>query len=838
MVFEQIRKGLKQEPPVIGLLKQHKWASDAQKQDLIQKFMALPNLEVEDLVWTATDQTPEIRSAGLQLLKRQDPKAALPALTPLLRTRSEAVRRAVQKFIKDVAGEGLAAFLHEQSERGDDFTRLAVIDLSRDLPPERAFPILKKIIPDPHPVLRSRALKAISEHSTPATAHQAANIALPLLQDDDEEIRLAALAVLEKNPSENLITHVLGMARSTSTRVIETAFVSLSRLLPTAQKDHTGDILPLLGDGNAAVRKGALGLLAKMPPDRVSLEFVKTYKDSYSWVRDRAMAAASEGMPNFVPLLLQLSRHPDPAVAEGALEMSLSVDDARAIPVWLYLLRHPDWWTRSCAVECLGKHGAGREDVLNALLAMLQDPEIAMGAAAALGQLADPRSVNHLFQLFQKAQPHPDDQVEILDSMAAVGAKVPQMGPWMAQLAANTAVDMRVREKARRLVGKLQGDAARDAIPRVVFTPKSVDLSAIAEPKLIDFLADLVAKGGSDFHIATGFQPHRRIHGILEPVEAPVISAERAETLLREVLSDEEWQTFMRERQLDVCLKIQGLGRFRANFFSQRAGLDASFRAIPQNLPILEEIGLPESVWEVTRFTQGLVLVTGPAGCGKSTTLAALVNKVNETRAGHIITIEDPIEFIHPNKESLVNQRQVPHHTASFARALKAALREDPDVIMVGEMRDLETIALAISASETGHLVFGTLSTTTATATMDRVINSFPAGQQGQIRSMISESLKAVISQALLPRRGGYGRVAAFEILRNNAAVAAMVRDGKNYQLPSILQTGQLSGMNTMDQALLKLIDEGKITPEVGMDRAVKKEPFEKMMQEERLALA
>jgi twitching motility protein PilT len=518
--------------------------------------------------------------------------------------------------------------------------------------------------------------------------------------------------------------------------------------------------------------------------------------------------------------------------------MSLSVDDPRAIPVWLYLLRHPDWWTKCCAIECLGKHGTGREDVVNGLIAMLADPELSMAAAAALGAIADPRAANHLFQLFQKAQGEVEDQVEILDAMAGVGTKVPQMGPWMAQLANNTGFDLRLREKARRLVGRLQGDAARDAIPKIVAVPKPVDLAATPEPKLVDFLADLAARGGSDFHLATGFQPHRRIHGMLEPVDAPPISAERAEKLLREVLNEGEWQKFMKDRQLDICLKVEGLGRFRANFFSQRAGLDASFRAIPQNLPILEELGLPESAWEVTHYTQGLVLVTGPAGCGKSTTLAALVNKINETRAGHIITVEDPIEFVHPNKECLVNQRQVPHQTVSFARALKAALRQDPDVIMVGELRDLETIALAISASETGHLVFGTLSTTTATATIDRVINSFPAGQQAQIRSMISESLKAVISQALLPRIGGYGRVAAFEILRGTPAVSSIVREGKTYQLPSMLQTGQLSGMNTMDQALLKLVEEGKISPEVAMDRALKKEPFEKLLQEERLAFA
>ncbi len=231
------------------------------------------------------------------------------------------------------------------------------------------------------------------------------------------------------------------------------------------------------------------------------------------------------------------------------------------------------------------------------------------------------------------------------------------------------------------------------------------------------------------------------------------------------------------------------------------------------------------------------MLVTGPSGCGKSTTLAALIDRINETRPCHIITVEDPVEFVHPNKEALVNQRQVPHHTASFARALKAALREDPDVILVGEMRDLETISLAITASETGHLVLGTLHTTNAPSTVDRVISSFPPGQQGQIRVMLADSLKAVVSQALLPRRGFAGRVAAFEILRTTPAVAALIREGKTHQIPSALQTGQLSGMCTMDQSLMKLCEEGKVDPELAMEKAVKKEPFEKLIAEERQAL-
>lgn len=838
MVLDKIRKGLRPEPPIVAQLRTHQWTTDAQRKDLIEKFLALENPELEDLTWTATDPQPDIRSAGLSLLKRRpDTRAALDALVPSLRTRSEAVRRAVQRFIQEIAGAELTPFLQDLSVTGDDFARLAVLELARNLPSETAFGIFKKILSDPNPRLRARALRAVSDAQLPGTSALAATLALPLLQDEDEEIRLSALTVLERNPSEALITHVIDLARSGSPRVIEAAFAALKQLLPTAQADHTAEILPLMADGNAAVRGGAVGLVEKLPPDFLARKFLETFHGAFSWVRDRALDTAVKGLPTFLPALLRLTQDLTPATAHAAAEMTLNVTDARAVPVWIGLLQHPDWWIKHRTLEALGKYGRGQEVVFPHLLAGLQDAEMCLSAASALGDFADPRAAGPLFDAFKLAVERPDDQLEMLDAMGRLGAVEPRVGNVLAKISTLTNLDMRVREKASRLVGRLQGEDARKALPAIV-SAVAVDLSVVSGTQLVDFLLDTVNRHASDFHIATGFVPHRRMNGTLEPLEMPTVTREQATQWIREVLTDAEWQTLQHDRQLDTCLKIKGLGRFRANFFSQRCGFDASFRVVPNEIPSLHEIGLPEHVWDVARFTQGLVLVTGPAGCGKSTTLAAILDRVNESRRGHIITIEDPVEFVHTNKECLVNQRQVPHHTVSFSRALRAALREDPDVILIGEMRDLETISLAISASETGHLVLGTLHTTSAGATIDRIINAFPPGQQSQIRAMIADSIKAVITQALLPRAGGHGRIAAFEILRGTPAVSALIRESKTFQIPSALQTGQLSGMNTMDQALLKLAEEGKVDLEAALDRAVKKEPFEKILSEERLAIA
>jgi twitching motility protein PilT len=836
LVLEKLR--LRGEPAVVTHLREHKWTSEEQKKELLQKFESLSNPDPEHVVWTAVDAMPEIRAAGVALLRKRNDRAGLAALLPLLRTRSEAVRRAVQRFLKEAAGNQFSPFLLEISAHGDDWARLSSLDMAKDLPAETAFDVAKRVLTASNPTVRARALKAVSEMSFPGSANLAANLAVPLLQDENEEIRYSALSVLEKNPNETYFPDVLQMARTGSARVMEASFNALKRLLSTAKQDHTPEIVPLLADGNATVRAGTVSLLLPLAPDLLARRILEHFRGSFVWVRDRAVETATAGLPNFVTALLALTNDPDPAFAKAASEMTLALTDTHAIPVWLKLVDDPDFWVRSRAVESLGRHGQGRDEVLSRVLDVLKDPDLAIMAASALGDLKDPRAASPLFESFKNNMTRTDVQLECLDAMAKLAKLEPRVGPVLAKIAQTPQVEAKVREKARRLVGRVQGDAARDAIPEIEGEFHEVDLTSNpGSAKLVEFLADTVQRGASDLHLAPGFVPHHRQQGLLEPIDMPTMTRARAIQLIREVLPDEDWKRLEKERHLDVCLKIAGLGRFRANFFSTRSGFDASFRVIPRAIPRLEEIGLPESVSDLLRLTQGLVLVTGPSGCGKSTTLAALIDRINETRPCHIITVEDPIEFVHPGKEALVNQRQVPQHTVSFARALKAALREDPDVILVGEMRDLETISLAITASETGHLVFGTVHTTNAPATIDRILNSFPAGQQDQIRVMLADSLKAVISQALLPRRGIAGRIAAFEIMRLTPAVSALIREGKTHQLPSLLQTGQLHGMCTMDQSLLRLVEDGKIDPELALEKALKKEPFEKLLAEERQAL-
>ena len=345
--------------------------------------------------------------------------------------------------------------------------------------------------------------------------------------------------------------------------------------------------------------------------------------------------------------------------------------------------------------------------------------------------------------------------------------------------------------------------------------------------QLDKFFRTAVSYKASDLYFTTGVKPVLRIQGNLTIVEEhPVITPDMAKEFIFETMNEVQQKTFTEKWDIDYALEIPGVARFRANAFFQRKGMGATFRLIPSLVQTMDELGLPPQLKKTTTYQNGIVLVTGPTGAGKSTTLAAIINEINNSQKMHIITIEDPIEFVHENKLSVIDQREVGSHTSSFSRALRAALREDPDVILVGEMRDLETMALAITAAETGHLVFATAHTSGADKTVDRIIDSFPADQQNQIRVQFSESLRCIVWQNLLPRKDGNGRVGAYEILFNNHAIANMIRGNKTYQIPSTMETGLAEGMQTMKRSIGMLVEQGVVSEEI----AVENLPEEKEM--------
>jgi len=335
----------------------------------------------------------------------------------------------------------------------------------------------------------------------------------------------------------------------------------------------------------------------------------------------------------------------------------------------------------------------------------------------------------------------------------------------------------------------------------------------------------------SDLHLVSGSQPILRIRGEMERVKYDILDNDSVRSLLYEITPEEKIKAFEETGDIDFAYEVPGLARYRANFFMQKNGIGAVFREIPQTILTVEQLNLPPIVKRLAMMPKGLVLVTGPTGSGKSTTLAAIIDAANKSRRDHIITIEDPIEFVHESKECIVNHREVGTHTKSFSVALRGALRQDPDIILVGEMRDLETISLALEAASTGHLVFGTLHTQSAPKTIDRVIDVFPANQQEKIRTTLSESLKAVIAQSLFKRIDVKGRVAALEILIVTYAISNLIREAKTYQIPSLMQAGRQHGMQSLDDAIENLLQKRMISAEEAYLKCIDKQKFARFLR-------
>jgi len=348
---------------------------------------------------------------------------------------------------------------------------------------------------------------------------------------------------------------------------------------------------------------------------------------------------------------------------------------------------------------------------------------------------------------------------------------------------------------------------------------------------LDDLLREAVERGGSDLHIVARMPPVIRISSEMVQTDHPPVQPSEVYNLICSILTPEQVQTLKRELELDFSYSIPGVARFRGNVIFQRGTLAAAIRVVPFNIPKLDGLGLPPDVKRLCGLPRGLVLVTGPTGSGKSTTLAAMIDYINEHYALNIVTIEDPIEFLHQHKKSIVRQREIGIDTHSFSRALRQVLRHDPDVIMIGEMRDAESMGIAITAAETGHLVLSTLHTQTAPLTISRLVDTFPAGMKDQIRQQLSNSLRAVISQQLVPHASGKGRVLAVEYMIDTPAVRSLIREGKEHQLYSAIQTGQKQGMQTMDQALVNLVRAGKITYDSAVEYCVDKQELDRLLK-------
>lgn len=686
--------------------------------------------------------------------------------------------------------------------------------------PSRELWLTKAVTEGPGPV-RLTAVRGLAQDGQ---AQKQLDLFIRAAKDADSEVSAAALEAIIALPDQRVIDLMIDRFAHGDATSREKAAQYLrhqARLEPKRMRER---MLHLMGEGEDATRRLSVEiLLATGERQDVLLDILRFSTDLVGWLRTRILETLQTFGDTLLEPALALLSHTDEHIRTNALVLAEQFNDPRVVEPVTRLLQAPDWWLRITACDTLGR--LKDERAVPALVAALADEDTRWAAIDALAQIGSSLALKPLVQMLR--DPRAEVRLEVVRAFSRFDD--PRLVPYLQQLMEkdpSTEVRTRAGEVARALSAKLNlSPTGKEA------QTSAVDSSTISNP-VDKLLAQIREQGASDLHISVGEPPIMRRNGRLDRVEGwkplPAASTAKAITSL---LTERQRERLESEGEVDLCYAIPEVGRYRVNAFRQRKGICAAFRVISNTPPTFPDIRLPGRLTELLDYHQGLIVVSGPASSGKSTTLAAIINLINESKASHIITLEDPIEFVHPVKSALVNQREVGKHTESFARALRGALREDPDVIMVGELRDPETMRMALEAAETGHLVIATMHTTSAVQTVERLVQSFPPEEQGQVRMGLSESLKWVISQSLIPRADGKGRVAVFELLKCTFSIGNLIRDDKTFQIPSLMQIGRRAGMQTVDMALMDLVEAQLITPEVAWARAVNPETFAPLCQ-------
>ncbi|HXK10045.1 MAG TPA: PilT/PilU family type 4a pilus ATPase [Vicinamibacteria bacterium] len=796
------------------------FATSQERDQLLAQVVAAEGLRAKDVSFMLFRPDRAYRDAVVALLKRVADPETVDAVLAECKGKPEAAVRAAAATLFTLGVPGTEQRLADIAVHGKGEAQEIVRRLLLDAP----------VTPALEPVLWHLAAQGRVEDRLAFLTRLASGTPDPrslprwhrLARDPDRAVREKALAVLaQRDPAGqvDLFVEQLPLVDYSTQQVLVDALTRAAAGQGPAFADR---LLPLMASGEAGTRSVILKILLGMPNRReVVRRYIVFSKSLAGWARDRALESMRAFENDLLEPTMELLQDPDQEIRASAMLVAQSFDDPRIVPATITMLKDPDWWIRITAAETLGRLKDPR-GVLP-LVEALSDPETRWSAVEALGRIGDLRAVPSLSELLQ--DPAPEVRIEVIQALSHF--EHPQMLAFVRNVAKqdpSRGVRARAFEITCEMAARSKTPLAdADALKQAALAAKS----GAGEPRLNALLVATRNNGASDLHLSVGQPPVLRLAADLVRAQGEPFTAEQTGAMVREILADAQWERLQKEKQLDFCHYIPTAGRYRANVFVDQKGVNGVFRVIPERPPTIAEIGLPAHLSEIADYHQGLVIVCGPSGSGKSTTLAALVNLFNETRHDHVITMEDPVEFIHPFKSCLVNQREVGKDTQSFARALRAALREDPDVIVIGELRDTESVSLALTAAETGHIVLGTLNSTSAAKAVDRILSSFPAGEQGQVRAALSESLKFVVAQRLLPAKEPRKQVACFEVLRNTVAVANMIREEKTFQIPSAMQIGRTHGMQTFDDALRGLLAAGRITGEAAYRAAAKKEEFE-----------
>lgn len=809
------------------------WKTNEERSELLAQLGGFRDLKADELVPLMSTTDNSVRAfAEYQLKERLDPRsisAILATLTKkttrtqsqilnaLIRSRPELSIPHVQKLVSDSDSMDLAQ---------------RAMEALSSLPVHQVGSEFARFLGHERKDIRHMALVMITTSDELLSDKGIRRTISDMADDDDERIRLKVIELVVKFNPGDAVRLCLARLKDPSPAVQQSAVRvmgdALARMDESAEAED--QLLALLTDGSEAIRTGVIEIIMKRPDkERILRKLLVFSKSLMGWVRDRTLATLRNYADDITQPIIRLMSDPDDDVRSMALVVGATLEAKEATPHIVGLLKDPDWWLRMTAAETLGKIADPR--AIPALIEAMDDPDTAMACLEALSRMTDSKDQVLEPIARQLSSPQSEIRMEALNGLRRLGDR--RVAPIL-ELAIEHDPSPTVQRHAREVLAELTGDA-RSHDHRPMNTEEGAMKAAHLHP-IEELLVRTRTMGGSDLHVVVDSPPSARVHGELLELNETKYTESSSHAAILPLLDSEQRRLLDEHKQLDFCHRIPGVGRYRTNVYIERKGWAASFRVIPNEVPTLPDIGMPSHLADLVNYHQGLVVVAGPSGSGKSTTLAALVNLFNERRRSHLLSLEDPIEFVHQPRGCLINQRQVRKHTQSFAAALRGALRQDPDVIVVGDMRDPETVKLAIEASETGHLVIGTMNTTSAPKTIDRLIDAFPPAEQSQIRTMLSETLKAIICQTLIPNAEGNGRVACFEVLMGTLGVSNLIRENKTYQIIGQMQIGEQHGHVTVDNALQKLLDARQIGPEQAWLKAQNKELFESRVSPEFLS--
>ncbi len=820
-----------------------------------------------------------LRAACVQLLPRVNQVEAHGELCALLASPDADTRKAAAAVLKLVGGRSAFATAAELCRAPDFPGRIEALDAFVPKARHGAVPMLARVLAVGTLQERARALAWLGDGELMAKDAPAAAQAIAAVLDDPED-RIAGRAIeaLAAVASEEEFFERAAAKLEVTRPVIARAVIeALGRYASPRSIEALGRRLRA---GPTRLRMDVLDSLEAIGTDDVLPVLADGLAFTQLTVRERSARALSNltrsGKIDTARTVLWLLRSRDVNVRRMAVEVARQVVD-RANALWpklIGMLRDEDWWVRERVMDALAEMAG--EQLTRYLVGLLDDPSdvIRRFAIGALARVKDPKSLGALVRCAQgesdwwvreqavqtiaalgdaRAVPYlvdliaraPESRYVCLEALRTLRAK--EAVPRAVEMLLDDDADVRLA--AVRFLGDLDArehagpvhtlgedpvarvrTAARAVLERWAVVDSVADAAADASAGYLDrLLLGMVQSNGDDLVVAAGRAPYIKVLGRVRPFANGALSADQVTSLLTPLLSREQQAELDALRDVDFSYEVKATGqRFRGHVFRQMSGLAAVFRVVNAQVPELERLGLPPVVTSLANSKNGLVLVGGPTGSGKSTTLAAIIDHINRTSTSrHIVTLEDPIEVVHRRKGCLVNQREVGTHTRSFAAAMRSVLRQDPDVILVGEMRDLAMVSFAVTAAETGHLVLGTVHTAAADTTVDRIVNVFPSAQQPQVRTMLAESLQGVLCQHLIPRKDGPGRVLALEVMINNDAISNLIRKGKSFQIPSVVATSREAGMQSMDSELMRLYRDGRIAAEEAYLRAADKKSFE-----------